>query len=216
MYILVCGNLNIDYRCHSLRFYYTRSFGCGREMPRILASRASVVCPHLHYIAHCNKALYTGFDAIWQFWRLEVRHKGQRMSPEEMAFNFAAIIEDGQKAPATDGASHQQHHHPRLGLLTTANRRLWAQWRHQLLQGAVVNSLLAPLVGSVSLLLLGRLFRLYSGVILYYEADPPSKWTVRPFHFPTLLCRLFTRRPLSVCLLCILALDFCVATNRIT
>ena len=55
-----------------------------------------------------------------------------------MAFNFAAIIEDGQKNEKTSSdcsAAGQQ-----LGLLTTANRRLWAQWRHQLLQGAVVNS----------------------------------------------------------------------------
>nr|CAG4650892.1 EOG090X04D9 [Simocephalus serrulatus] len=68
-----------------------------------------------------------------QFWRLEVRHKGRRLSTEEMAFNFAAIMEDGQKATADSPAGH----YPPLGLLTTANRRLWAQWRHQLLQDLI-------------------------------------------------------------------------------
>lgn len=40
---------------------------------------------------------------------------------------------DGQKTLA---GTLGQHYYPPLGLLTTANRRLWAQWRHQLLQGA--------------------------------------------------------------------------------
>ncbi|XP_046453761.1 choline O-acetyltransferase-like isoform X1 [Daphnia pulex] len=79
-----------------------------------------------------------------QFWRLEVRHKGCRLSAEEMAFNFAAIMEstDGQKSSTLAGqqqqpqSSHHQHYPP-LGLLTTANRRLWAQWRHQLLQDLI-------------------------------------------------------------------------------
>nr|CAH0108343.1 unnamed protein product [Daphnia galeata] len=78
-----------------------------------------------------------------QFWRLEVRHKGCRLSSEEMAFNFAAIIEttDGQKTGTLAGQHQQQsshhQHYPPLGLLTTANRRLWAQWRHQLLQDLI-------------------------------------------------------------------------------
>lgn len=90
---------------------------------------------------------------IAQFWRLEVRHKGCRLSSEEMAFNFAAIIEttDGQKTGTLAGQHQQQsshhQHYPPLGLLTTANRRLWAQWRHQLLQGTnIVPSLLPSFV----------------------------------------------------------------------
>ncbi|EFX85954.1 hypothetical protein DAPPUDRAFT_45346, partial [Daphnia pulex] len=49
---------------------------------------------------------------------------------------------DGQKSSTLAGqqqqpqSSHHQHYPP-LGLLTTANRRLWAQWRHQLLQDLI-------------------------------------------------------------------------------
>jgi len=74
---------------------------------------------------------------------LEVRHKGRRLSFEEMALNLAAIIESNEQRASDDGSISvgQQHQHfPPLGLLTTANRRLWAQWRHQLLQGAFIHS----------------------------------------------------------------------------
>jgi hypothetical protein len=76
-----------------------------------------------------------------------VRHKGQRLSFEEMTLNLAAIIESNEQRASDDssgGVGQQQQHFPPLGLLTTANRRLWAQWRHQLLQGAavIVNPLL--------------------------------------------------------------------------
>lgn len=74
-----------------------------------------------------------------QFWRLEVRHRGRRLSAEQLAFHVRAVIEDGQKEPGVQ-----------LGLLTTANRRLWAQWRHQLLQGA--KSIRRPLFPSRSIL----------------------------------------------------------------
>jgi hypothetical protein len=67
-----------------------------------------------------------------QFWRLDVRHKGKRLSTEQMIFNLTAIVE-GQKnaaaAAADDGLRET------VGILTSENRRRWAQCRHLLLQG---------------------------------------------------------------------------------
>ncbi|XP_045036308.1 choline O-acetyltransferase isoform X1 [Daphnia magna] len=93
-----------------------------------------------------------------QFWRLEVRHKGCRLSAEEMAFNFAAIMEstDGQKTLA---GTLGQHYYPPLGLLTTANRRLWAQWRHQLLQDLINARSLQSIESSSMIVCIDQPFR---------------------------------------------------------
>lgn len=129
-------------------------------------------------------------DAIWQFWRLEVRYKGRRLSAEEMAFNLAAIIEDGQKTSSscssTADVGVQQHQtYPSVGLLTTANRRLWAQWRHQLLQGAVVNSVPASPLS----LPLSPLFRFFVAFILFFFL---SSFVTLYFVAVRTFCRLFT------------------------
>ena len=62
-----------------------------------------------------------------------MRHGGRRPSRRQMILDLTAIVQpDGQRQQddAADTAVPVG-----MGILTTANRRLWAQWRHQLLQG---------------------------------------------------------------------------------
>jgi len=63
-----------------------------------------------------------------QFWRVEVRRKGQRLSRQQMIVNLRSIVQSEQKTNGGDDASVGP------GILTTTQRRLWGQWRHQLLQ----------------------------------------------------------------------------------
>ena len=60
---------------------------------------------------------------------MEVRRKGQRLSRQQMIVNLRSIVQSEQKTNGGDDASVGP------GILTTTQRRLWGQWRHQLLQG---------------------------------------------------------------------------------
>ena len=71
-----------------------------------------------------------------QFWRLDVRHKGKRLSTEQMIFNLTAIVEGQMNAAAAAAAAAADDGlRETVGILTSENRRRWAQCRHLLLQG---------------------------------------------------------------------------------
>ena len=58
-----------------------------------------------------------------------MRREGQRLSRQQMIVNLRTIVQSEQKTNGGDDASVGP------GILTTAERRLWGQWRHQLLRG---------------------------------------------------------------------------------
>ena len=58
-----------------------------------------------------------------------MRREGQRLSRQQMIVNLRTIVQSEQKTNGGDDASGG------VGILTTAQRRLWGQWRHQLLRG---------------------------------------------------------------------------------